>query len=97
MKRNYGPEGVTVEEAEANPGEHLDAITVMFQRAGFNPDNDDWFWVKYLPDGTLDLVGETQMAGNVGGCIGCHADAPGGDWIFIETDEAGAPVDGEGG
>ena len=83
VKRNYGPEGVAVDEVADNPNDHLAAITVMYQRSGFNADTNDWFWVKWLPDGTLDLAGETQMAGNVGGCIGCHGDAPGDDWIFV--------------
>ena len=87
VKRNYGPEGVTTEEVSNNPGDHLAAITVMYQRAGYNADNNDWFWVKWLADGTFDMAGETEMAGNVTGCIGCHADAPGGDWVFV-TDRA---------
>ena len=91
IKRNYGPEGVTVAEVDVAPNDHLAAITVMYQRPGFNADTNDWFWVKWLPDGTLDLAGETQMAGNVGGCIGCHGDAPGNDWIFV-TDRAMHPA-----
>ena len=91
IKRNYGPEGVTVAEVDVAPNDHLAAITVMYQRPGFNADTNDWFWVKWLPDGTLDLAGETQMAGNVGSCIGCHGDAPGNDWIFV-TDRAMHPA-----
>ena len=87
IKRNYGPAGVTVEEVDVAPNDHLAAITVMYQRPGFNADTNDWFWVKWLPDGTLDLAGETQMAGNVGGCIGCHQNAPGNDWIFVTDRE----------
>lgn len=83
VKRNYGPEGTTVDEVATDPAGHLAAITVMYQRVGFNEDNNDWYWVKYLPDGTLDIAGENGMAGNVGGCIGCHANAPGDDWIFV--------------
>ncbi len=91
LKRNYGPAGVAIDEVSNNPNDHLGAITVMYKRPGFNADTNDWFFVKYLPDGTLDLAGETQMAGNVGGCIGCHADAPGQDWLF-ETDREMHPV-----
>jgi hypothetical protein len=87
VKRNYGPEGITVGEVANDPAAHLAAITVMYKRPNFNADNDDWFWVKYLPDGTLDVAGENAMAGNVGGCIGCHTNAPGDDWIFV-TDRA---------
>ena len=55
IKRNYGPEGVSADAVLSEPDKHLGAVTVMFRReAGFDPDNSDWFWVKYLPDGSLD-------------------------------------------
>jgi hypothetical protein len=87
IKRNYGPAGVDINAVNTNPNDYLGAITVMYQRPGFNADTNDWFWVKWLPDGTLDLAGETRMAGNVGGCIGCHTGAPGNDFIFVTDRE----------
>jgi hypothetical protein len=90
VKRNYGPEGVSVEEVLSDPVEHLAAITVMFKREeGYDPDNQNWFWVKYLPDGSLDQnpMG-VRLAGRVAkgadqGCIACHSGAPGGDYEFL--------------
>ena len=32
VKRNYGPEGVSIDEVLGDPGKHLGALTVMFQR-----------------------------------------------------------------
>jgi hypothetical protein len=94
VKRNYGPAGVTVDEVVANPAGHLGAVTVMFRReAGFDAENQDWFWVKYLPDGTLDKnPAGRELAGRVGkgadaGCIACHVGAGGDDYIFT-TDAA---------
>ncbi len=87
VKRNYGPEGVTAEEVLADPATHLGAVTVMFRREeGFDPDNQDWFWVKYLPDGTLDKnPAGMQLAGRVAkgadqGCIACHSGVE--DYVF---------------
>ncbi|MCF6344793.1 MAG: hypothetical protein L3J15_09030, partial [Devosiaceae bacterium] len=55
IKRNFGPEGVEANDVLANPKKHLGAITVMFQREkGYDEDNQNWFWAKYLPDGSLD-------------------------------------------
>lgn len=89
VKRNFGPEGVDEEQVLAEPGKHLGAITVMFKReAGYDSDNNDWFWAKYLPDGSLDKNPKgMQLAGRVAkgatkGCIACHSGAPGGDYIF---------------
>jgi hypothetical protein len=87
VKRNYGPKDVSAEEILADPGKHLGAITVMFRReAGFDDDNQNWFWVKYLPDGSLDKNAKgIQLAGRVAkgadkGCIACHSGVD--DYIF---------------
>lgn len=91
VKRNYGPEGVSTDEVLADPGKHLGAVTVMFRREdGFDPDNQDWFWVKYLPDGSLDKNPKgMRLAGKVAkgadaGCIACHTGA--GDDMVFTTD-----------
>ena len=88
IKRNYGPEGVSADAVLSEPDKHLGAVTVMFRReAGFDPDNSDWFWVKYLPDGSLDKNPKgMRLAGRVAkgadqGCIACHAGA-GPDMVF---------------
>ncbi len=89
VKRNYGPEGVTVDEVLGDPAGHLGAVTVMFQREdGYDPETNNWFWAKYLPDGTLDRnPNDMALAGLVGknadaGCIACHQNAGGEDFLF---------------
>lgn len=87
VKRNYGPEGVEIDQVLNNPKDHLAAITVMFRREeGYDADNANWFWVKYLPDGTLDKNPKgIELAGRVAkgadaGCIACHAAED--DYVF---------------
>ena len=94
VKRNYGPEGVTEDQVLQDPGKHLGAVTVMFRRdAGYDPDNQDWFWVKYLPDGSLDKNPKgMRLAGRVAkgmdaGCIACHSGA--GEDMLFTTDHIG--------
>jgi len=91
VKRNYGPKGVEVEAVQANRKGHLGAVTVMFKRkAGYDTENKDWFWAKFLPDGSLDKNPKGMMlAGKVAkgmkvGCIACHTAAPGGDMIYTK-------------
>lgn len=91
VKRNYGPEGVSVDEVLNDSDTHLAAVTVMFRReAGFDTDNADWFWVKYLPDGSLDMnPNGMRLAGRVAkgmdaGCIACHTGAD--DDMLFTTD-----------
>lgn len=89
VKRNFGPEGVSEDAVLAEPEKHLGAITVMFRREhGYDADNQDWFWVKFLPDGSLDknpkgmeLAGRVAKGADVG-CIACHTAAGGDDYIF---------------
>ncbi len=87
VKRNYGPEGVSVSEVLGDPATHLGALTVMFRREeGYDPENQDWFWAKYLPDGTLDQnPAGMALAGRVAkgadqGCIACHSGEA--DYLF---------------
>lgn len=88
VKRNFGPEGVSADEVLADPDGHLGAYTVMFRReAGYDPEDKDWFWVKYLPDGSLDkMPNGMPMAGQLvkgmdEGCIACHQGG-GEDLVF---------------
>jgi len=89
VKRNYGPAEVEADQIIADPGKHLGAITVMYKREdGFDADNQNWFWAKFLPDGSLDKNPKgMSLAGKVAkgmdkGCIACHSGADGGDYIF---------------
>jgi hypothetical protein len=92
VKNNYGGDGVSPQAVANDPGKYLAAVTVMFKRSGYDADNQDWFWVKYLPDGSLDknpkgmmLAGQIAKGNPSAGCIACHSAAPGGDMIFTRN------------
>ena len=87
VKRNYGG---SIADVSANRAKNLMAITVMFQREkGYDAENKDWFWAKYMTDGSLDKgPKDMPLAGRVAkgmdmGCIACHKNAPGGDLLFL--------------
>ncbi|WP_404362601.1 cytochrome P460 family protein [Marinobacter sp.] len=88
VKRNYGGEELSKEKVWDSPDEYLQAVTVMYQREGYDPDNNNWFYAKYKPDGSIDTnPKDMKLAGRVGknmkaGCIACHANAPGEDFVF---------------
>ncbi|WP_108816794.1 cytochrome P460 family protein [Loktanella sp. Alg231-35] len=89
VKRNYGPLDVSEDEVIADPKGHLSAITIMFEReAGYDDATQNWFYAKYLPEGSLDVnPNGVSLAGLVGkdadaGCIACHQNASGDDYIF---------------
>ena len=90
VKKNYVGDGITVEQVVNDAAEEsLASVTVMYRReAGYDADNDDWFWVKYSPDGgVLKNPKGASLAGRVAkgmnaGCIACHKGAPGGDYVY---------------
>ena len=89
VKRNYGGEGVSIDTVKANRAKFLGSITVMFKRdKGYDTDNNDWFWVKYKPDGSLatnpkgmQLAGRV-MKGKDKGCIACHSAVKDNDYQY---------------
>lgn len=94
VKRNYGPEGVEIDQVLGEPQKYLGSYTVMFQREdGYDADNQNWFWVKYLPDGSLDknpkgisLAGRVAKGANAG-CIACHSGES--DYLFTTDANVG--------
>ena len=64
VKENYTAEG----EFAAN--------TIMYKKAGYNPDHNDWFWLKVLADGTVEKEGRVE------GCQVCHGQARANDYIW---------------
>ncbi len=96
VKKNYDGSGVTVDRVIADRKKYLASMTVMYRReAGYDEDNQNWFWVKYHPDGSIfqKMINGSKfyLAGRLmkgktpdenGGCIYCHASAGGGDYVF---------------
>jgi len=101
VKRNYGPSGIDMAVVERDRVAALKAVTVMFSRdASYDPGNQNWFYAKYRPDGSLDknpkgvpLAGRVAKGvgpdGTDAGCIACHRAAPGNDFLFV-TDLGGS-------
>lgn len=89
VKRNYDGEGVSVDAVKADRAKYIKAVTVMFKREdGYDKDNNNWFWVKYKPDGSLHtnpkgmMLAGRVMKGADKGCIACHSAVKDKDFIF---------------
>jgi hypothetical protein len=52
---------------------------VMYKIKDYNPGANDWFWVKYSPDGKVEKEGKVE------GCIKCHSGAMAVDYAFSKT------------
>jgi hypothetical protein len=44
----------------------LKSVTIMYKVKGYNPEEGDWFWGRYGPDGRVMESGKVQS------CIQCH-------------------------
>ncbi len=73
------PDGaILVKEGYDNAdGSPVNGVTAMKKIDGYDPDNGDWFWASYEPDGAI------KTSGSVAFCIGCHA--PGQDGVRFVT------------
>jgi hypothetical protein len=91
VKRNYSGPGISITNVSTNPEKYIKGLTVMLKRPGYDPQTQDWFWVKYKPDGQIETnPAGTPLAGKVAkgkakGCIACHNAAPGGDMLFLRN------------
>ncbi|SKA72326.1 cytochrome P460 family protein [Desulfobaculum bizertense] len=71
------PDGAIVVKANYNEEKRLTALTVMYKVDGYAPENGDWFYAKYAPDGTV------QAEGQPSGCVGCHQAVADSDYLFL--------------
>ena len=86
VKANHTAKGASIQSVYDKPNKYLSSYTVMFaNKAGYDPKNQNWFWVRYLPKGRITRTGTgIAVAGRVGkiskiGCIGCHRKLGGKD------------------
>lgn len=83
-----GPGSIIVKQNYGREGGPVMAVTVMQKVRGYDPEDGDWFWVKFAPNGEvmknpkgMNLAGRVAK-GMSTGCIACHSNAGGGDFLF---------------
>ena len=73
----YG--SILINEELDEDKETLTAVSVMYCVKGTDPAHYDWYWFKYLPDGSVAKApadeGGKPIAGKVKSCIECHQKA----------------------
>jgi len=77
------PTGSIIIKENYNEQKQLGAITVMYRGKGYDREHNDWYWVKYNPDGSVAQKNGNRLAGRVKGCADCHSGAGGGDFVFL--------------
>ena len=70
------PNAIIVKDNHTPEGE-LRGTTVMYKVDGYYPEHNDWYWLKVLPDGTVDVEGTPD------GCVVCHAEVKDNDYVWV--------------
>ncbi|MCF6148883.1 MAG: cytochrome P460 family protein [Candidatus Kuenenia sp.] len=85
-KKGLMPPGATIVKENYTADKALESITVMHKAEGFHPDTNDWFWIKFEPNGKVIAMvtnnGDTTLSDKVAECIGCHKKQIDNDYIF---------------
>ena len=72
------PAGSIIVKENYTPDRTLDAVTVMYKSAGYNPEHGDWYWLKRAANGNVDAEGKVE------GCQNCHS-AAARDYVLTEV------------
>ncbi|MCL7412336.1 MAG: cytochrome P460 family protein [ANME-2 cluster archaeon] len=78
--------GSIIVKENFEPDKDLVAITAMYKVDGYDPEHNDWFWVKYSPDGTIEAEGMIEE------CNECHGMKKSNDYIFTAKLTEGIPA-----
>lgn len=70
------PDGAIIVKENYTPAGVLAATTVMYKKSGYDSEHNDWFWLKYLADGTIEKQGKVE------GCQNCHGDVKDNDYVW---------------
>lgn len=84
------PPGAIIVKENYDQAKKLMAITTMYKEEGYDPPHNDWFYVKYSPEGMV----MDKAAGKVAECINCHGQRAANDYLF--TGKLGQPAAGGG-
>ena len=85
VKANHRGTKLTTAKVMRYPNKYLSGYAVMFRReSGYDPANQDWFWVVFERNGSVRKFRKKAIAGRVdtgttNGCIGCHRKEGGRD------------------
>ncbi|MCG8568521.1 MAG: cytochrome P460 family protein [Spirochaetes bacterium] len=71
------PNGSIIVKENCDANREAKVLTVMVKVKGYDPENNDWYWIRYGIDGSI------QAEGKVKGCINCHKIVKNNDYIFV--------------
>lgn len=83
-KQGNMSEGSIIVRESYNSDKALANIYAMYKSSGYDPENNDWFWVTYSPDGNVEAEGKLET------CLECHGFKNKNDFIFASPLDKGS-------
>lgn len=70
------------------------SISVMYRVKAYDKDHGNWYWIKYLENGTVVRGKDNKpLAGKIASCSECHSKANDKDFVFSNDSAKGEPTD----
>lgn len=76
------PFGSIIVKENYMPDSTLAAVTVMYKVEMYDPEHNDWWWMKRLADGTVEASGRVES------CIQCHQQAQDFDYLMTAMSQS---------
>jgi hypothetical protein len=83
------PNGSIIVKENFTADKKLSNVTVMAKVSGYNPEDGDWFWAKYDPEGKVIVEGEVET------CYQCHEGVKDNDYAILWPLDAPVPAGGK--
>jgi hypothetical protein len=85
ISTGVAPPGSVIVKENLTSDRVATAVTVMAKVAGYDPENNDWFWVYYSIDGRIENEGAIEF------CIECHRGMRENDYVIIRRLDSSLP------
>lgn len=82
IESKTAPYGTIIVKENYSADKEFAMFTLMAKIEGYDPENGDWFWAKYDPEGNVLAEGQLQ------GCINCHVSSNNDYLFFWQLDRA---------
>jgi cytochrome c553 len=80
------PDGSILVREDYDTDQKRVSISVMYRVKDYYKEHGNWYWMKFLENGTAARTskedGNKLVAGKVTSCVACHAKATGKDFVF---------------
>lgn len=83
-KDKIAPYGSIIVKNNYSQEKEFGAVTIMAKIKDYDPEHNDWYWMKYSEDGKVLAKGKEGQEGIIEPCINCHRGKVENDYIIVK-------------